>query len=921
MKHLGHQPGVLCLNHGWKFIEKDISILPTGLQHNHVYGFAKAGAAKGPAAAIFDDSDWQSVVLPHDWVTKKAFTPEASPNHGYKQRGIGWYRLKFNLEIQDMDRQILLEFEGMSCDAQIYCNGQLVKHNYSGYNSFCVDITDIANFGSVPNMLAVRIDASVWEGWWYEGAGIYRNVWMVKKAPVHIAYNGCFIKPIKKTEDTWLVEIEITVENSFEHLKNIIVDTELWDRSGELLETITTKGIVKGYETISIVQSVLIHRPKLWNTRTPYLYCGKVKLTYDNKEQDYLKTEFGFRTVRIDKDTGFWLNEENMKLQGFCNHQDHAGVGVAVPYAIKEYRVKLLKDLGANAYRCAHNTDPEILEICDRLGMVVMEENRTFSSEEENLDRVRKLVQNSRNRPSVILYSIFNEEPFQGTGKGRRIAGRLQAVVKSMDNTRPILGAFNGGYMEETGAATILEVVGINYNPSRYDDFHAKYPDTPIIGSETASAFMVRGEYVTDKGSHIIACYDEECAAWGSTVRDAWRFVKERPFVAGSFVWTGFDYRGEPTPFEWPSISTFFGTYDSCGFEKDACYLYKAFWLDEPVLHLLPHWNLEVEQGTLVKVMAFTNCEEVALYVNDRKLETKLCDEFQQVTFCVPYEPGTLKGIGYQNTKEVITTEMKTAEKAHKLCLYSSKNTLRNDGFDSVAVNVYAVDEAGNRVPHVDNLIHFAVTGGAQVIGVGNGNPNSLEADVAPTRKLFNGYAQAILLNCGSEDVIIKVTSDGLMPAEIGIPIVQTESIPYLSVINEQIVDGWTMFYKLFDEMPSPNPVVDHNDMNSFEPVSFEGNPQPQFEGQYLRFGLYRTVFNFGEEAHVGSLNFEDMKGKVWLYIDGKLIAERIDCEEGYFKANISMALNGEHTITVIIQNVDKNWCQAGICSPVIIER
>ena len=920
MKHLGYQPGVFCLNHGWKFMEEDITVLPPTIQHNDVYGFAKAGAAQGPASSSYDDSKWKLVSIPHDWVTKKEFTPEASPNHGYKERGIGWYRLKFILDNEDDGKQILVEFEGMSCDSQIYFNGQLLKRNFSGYNSFSVDLTDMAHFGIVPNLLAIRIDASAWEGWWYEGAGIYRHVWLNKKAPVHIEYNGCWIKPIKLNDNRWAVEVETTVENSFEQDIKFSIDTDICDISGKLIDTTKEVGLIKGFGTSFLSQLLYIDKPNLWNTDTPNLYFGRVKILYDNKIQDYLTSEFGFRTICMDANTGFWINGENIKLKGFCNHQDHAGVGVAVPYAIKEYRIKLLKELGANAYRCAHNTDPEILEICDRFGMMVMEENRTFSSALDNLERVREMIKNSRNHPSVFMYSAFNEEPLQGTGKGRRMAGRIQAVIKNLDDTRPVLGAFNGGYMEEAGASTILDVTGINYNPARYDEFHAKYPNTPLVGSETASAFMVRGEYVTDRDAHTIASYDEECAPWGNTARDAWRWVNERPFVAGTFVWTGFDYRGEPTPYEWPSIATFFGTYDSCGFEKDACFLYKAFWLSKPVLHLLPHWNLKVDEGTLVKVMAFTNCDMVELYLNNKKVQCKNCDRYDQVTFEVPYQKGTLKAIGYQNKVEVITDEIKTSKEANALCLYKSKDIINNNGLDSVAVNVYVVDNEGTRIPDADNLIHFEVTGGAEIIGVGNGNPNSLEPDTAPYRKLFNGYAQAILLNCGDEDVVVKVSSEGLLPANITISTIKTQSIPYLNAINEQIVDGWSMYYKLFDVTPNPNPIVDKNDMNSFEPVSFEGKVQSQFEGQYLKYGLYRTVFNFGNESDSRSLYFGNVLGKAWIYMDGTLIAERAENVESYLSINLESSLCGEHIITVILQNMDLNWNQTGICSPVTLK-
>ncbi|MBQ8954357.1 MAG: DUF4982 domain-containing protein, partial [Clostridia bacterium] len=501
-----------------------------------------------------------------------------------------------------------------------------------------------------------------------------------------------------------------------------------------------------------------------------------------------------------------------MKMKGFCNHQDHTGVGAAVPYAIKEYRVALLKRLGANAYRCAHNTDPEILEICDRLGMLVMEENRTFSSAEDNLLRLEAMIRNSRNHPSVVLYSMFNEEPLQGTRKGHRMAGRMQALTHRLDDTRPCTGAFNGSALEDEGAGTVLDIVGINYNPATYDLFHAKYPHKPVFGSETASAFMVRGAWQDDPERHFIPNYDDTCAPWGNTIHDTWRSVDTRPFVFGSYVWTGFDYRGEPTPFTWPSVATFFGTYDSCGFEKDGCFMYKAFWHDEPIVHLLPHWNLEVEPGTPVRVMAFTNCEEVALVLNGRALARKKADKYEQVSFTVPYEPGALEAIGYRDGKEAARDRVVTAGPAAKLEATLSKTLLTNDGLDAVAVNVRALDAAGSFMPVADNMVYFDVSGGAKIIGVGNGDPNSHEPDVANYRKLYNGCAQAILLSDGPEEVRVTVRAEGLEGAALRLPVQAGRPIPYVAAVNEQAVEGWTMFHRLFDEAPDPNPAVAAND-------------------------------------------------------------------------------------------------------------
>lgn len=918
MKSLYQQKGIKCLNHGWKFIEKDFSILPPTKDHEDVYGFAKACAMKGPADAGFDDSAWENVELPHDWVTKKAFDETGSPNQGYKQRGIGWYRIRFALPKEAEQKQILLEFEGMSADAQIYVNGMIFKHNYSGYNSFCIDITDVANFGLVPNVLAVRIDASAWEGWWYEGAGIYRNVWLIEKSKVHISYQGVYLKPELIDNNKWKLNIQTDIENSFEDEQSFKLEHTFYDLDDNIIATVCNDSKVKGYSENTLNAEISVDNPALWSPDTPNLYKVKTSLYINNKEEDYQINKTGFRTIKIDANTGFWLNGVNLKLKGFCNHQDHAGVGVAVNYKINEYRIKKLKLLGANAYRCSHNPNPEILEICDKLGLMVMEENRTFSSAKDNIEEVKGIIKNARNHPCVILYSVCNEEPLQGTSKGRRMAGRLQAVIKQLDNTRPVLGALNGGYMEDKGASTILDVTGINYNPKRYDDFHNKYPNIPLIGSETASAFMVRGEYETNYDKHIIDDYDSESAPWGNTVKDAWRYINERPFVAGTFVWTGFDYRGEPTPFTWPSVATFFGTYDSCGFEKDACYLYKAFWQKEAIVHLVSPWNTVFKDKTPIKVLVYTNCEEVEVFVNGVSAGRKTADLYEQAAFTIPYEQGELKAVGYKDGKIVCEDKQLTALKADHLSLESVYNELESGGYSETAVNVTLLDKNGTVIPNADDLIKFEIKNGV-IKGVGNGNPNSHEPDVASYRKLFHGKAQLILKPTSNETVYLRAYTDSGYESNIQIPIKEVESIPYIETVEGRAVDNWKLYYKLFDEMPNPKLKTDSNDMNSFEPVAFCGHPQAELSGKLGKYAMYRTKFEAGTACKGRSLYFPDIKGRVYIYIDGEEIASRTSDYDSSMVVNIDDNLESTHQLTVIIKNDNPHYPEAGICSPVIL--
>lgn len=926
MKHYGYQSGVFDLNHGWRFIEEDFSVLPLACGHNDIYNYSKAGGMKGPAQPSFNDLEWKEVSLPHDWVTHHDFDENEIMNCGYKSRGIGWYRNRFSLDEEDKNRQILLEFEGMSCDAQIFVNGQLVYRNFSGYQGFCVDITDMANFGAVPNVLAVRIDATAWEGWWYEGAGIYRPVWLVKKPPSHIAYQGQWVNPCKNGDDSWSVEIHTELENSLSVSQNVQMYTEILDSNEEVLATQTTRIYLKEFSKETMKSSMTVSNPDLWSPEAPVLYRCRTTLTNAENggsqevDRDFLTTEFGFRSIRMDPDTGFWLNGINRKIKGFCNHQDHAGVGAAVPYALKEYRIKKLKEIGADAYRCAHNTDPDIMEICDRLGMIVMEENRTFSTAEDNLERLKSLVKTARNHPSVCFYSVFNEEPLQGSAKGRRMAERMQAVIRQMDPTRLVLGAFNGGYMEEYGASGVLEVVGINYNQAMYDSFHKKYPHTPLIASETSSAFAVRGEYSTDSEKHIFSSYDEDYAAWGASARDTWKCVSERSFVAGSFVWTGFDYRGEPTPYDWPSVSTFFGVLDSCGFRKAPSYLYEAFYKSEPILHLEPHWNWEKSSQSNIKVAVMSNCETVTLYLNGRKVGEKEIPPYDMARFEIPFEPGKLRAEGYRNGNMVCMDQVNTAGKPEKLLLECSKEELEDNGMDVVVVNVYAVDEQGILVPDADNLVEFEVSDTAEILGVGNGNPNSHEPDCAYDRKLFHGCAQGIIKNCGKEELKIIVRSSGLKSAERIIKIKHVSSLPKVKNVDQQQIDGWKLYYKLFGQMPNPNPQISQNDMNTFEPISFEGQPQMQLSNQYGKYALFRAEYDFSTDTGAKALFFGNILGRAWVYINGIQIAYKDNPKEEHLLAPLKVNA-GKAVITVVIQNQDEDWQQAGILAPVFMQR
>ena len=919
MKFVNEQPGIWCINKGWKFIEGDMDVLPEGRTHDDIYAFAKGNGAKGPAELSYDDSGWQDVELPHDWVTGKDFTEKAALNHGYKERGCGWYRFKFNLPEEDRKKRISLQFEGVSRKAEIYINGLLCRRQFYGYNSFSVDITDFVCFTPSVNQLAVRIDASDWEGWWYEGAGIYRNVWMVKQDPIHIAYQGVYAKTMHLGGNEWELSVETTVENSFAEAGEAKIEYILYDNGRIIAEfSSETEARIDGFDQAVVCGSTRVKEITAWDTEQPKLYDLRVNCISGNS-MDHKNIRIGFRTVELSAEEGFLLNGRRVKLKGVCCHQDHAGVGTAVPYAVKEYRIGLLKEMGANAYRPAHHPDPEILDICDRMGMLVMQENRTFSSDAATLEELRGIARGTRNHPGAVMYSIFNEEPLQGTERGARMAARMRTLIHKMDDSRPVLGAFNGGYLDESGAVTSLDAVGINYSTVWYDEFHKKFPEIPLVASETASACMVRGEYRSDADKHLIESYDTFCVAWGNTHRDAWKMTEERKFVAGAFVWTGFDYRGEPTPFQWPSVASFFGIYDSCGFTKEAVYLYKAMWKKEPVVHLISPWAGKHEEGEMIRTQIVSNCEEVELRIGGKVKMRLSGGVYEQEPFLLPYEKETLEAVGYIAGEERAREYVACTGRAVRLKIILHKNTLVNDGLDTAVVNVCAVDKDGNADVDAEDMIFIETGENARILGCGNGNPNSHEPDCAPYRKLFHGWAQFIIRAECSGNFRIRVRAEELKPAEAVITVCEKEHIPFLEPARISTVEGWKMYSRVLDEDPQGEIESESNDQNSYEPVEFHGRPQGILTGKEGKYAVYRCEIDIKGEKETYLL-FQEIKGQAWIYYNDVLACSRTEESEGAVKAAVPSEMRGKIICTVVVRNQDTSNGEAGICGSVIMQ-
>jgi beta-galactosidase len=676
----------LSLDEGWRFLQGDVP-LPAIKGHGASYANAQTGQADGPRNADFDDSQWRRVKLPHDWAVEGPFDAEQNRGQGYRPRGIGWYRRYFTLPDSDIGRHVELQFDAIATHSTVWVNGIVVNRNWSGYNGRHIDITPYLRYGKEVNTIAVRVDAEVMEGWWYEGAGIYRHAWLVKRDPVHIATDGIHANPVFKG-GRWTVPVTVEVESSADATRRGVVDVTLLDPAGAEVAKGRAPVQVGALGKASAHLELAVRSPRLWSVDTPRLYRVRAVLRDGARELDRTEVHTGFRTLRFDAARGFFLNDQPMKLKGVAIHQDHAGVGVAVPDSIWEFRLRQLKAMGVNAIRFAHNAPAaEVLDLCDRLGLMVMDENRNFNPSADYLPQLQWLVRRDRNRPSVILWSIFNEEQLQGSRVGYEIARRMVAAVKALDPSRPVTAAMHHSLFNEKNAAQVLDVAGINYQAWEYDRFHREFPNKPVMSSEDTSALMSRGEYTTDWDKHLIAGYDDDAVGWGKTQREAWKLIDERPFMAGGFAWTGLDYRGEPTPHNWPSVSSFFGILDLCAFPKNAFYFRQALWLkDRTVVKVMPHWNWPGREGQDVKVRVATNAPRVRLVLNGKAIGEKDVDRYEMVTFQVPYAPGKLEAVALREGAEIGRDSVETSGAAARLVLTPDRAALAGDGQDAVPV-------------------------------------------------------------------------------------------------------------------------------------------------------------------------------------------------------------------------------------------
>ena len=772
------------LDDGWKFAfgnaadpKKDFGC---GTEYFNYLTKANSIHNEGPYVANFNDSTWQEVKVPHDWVTILPYADVASHSHGYKTVGykypetsVGWYRKTINIPACDLGKHIALQFDGIFRNARVWFNGFYMGTEPSGYATQVYDVTEYVNYGG-DNLICVRADATLEEGWFYEGAGIYRDAWLMKSAAVGVAPFGTFVyADLKQPYDKVTIYVETEVNNHSLTTQQCEVSHRLLDADGrEVAKSEPSTVTLKAKQTLNTQLLTLnLSAPHLWSPADPYLYKVETTVKVDGCVTDVYETTTGIRDIEFDADRGFLLNGQPLKLKGVNMHQDHAGVGAAIPDALQAWRVKQLKKMGCNAYRASHNPmTPALLDICDREGILVIDENRLTGINEEHLRLLERMIKRDRNHPSVILWSNGNEEwGMENTIQGTRIAAAMREYTHLLDPTRHSTIANAGGREMVKG----LDVVGFNYIVQNDVDNQKKNnPTWKIVGTEETTGCGTRGWYFKDEKypGRMVSLNRTMEQNYENIIERGWKFYDERPWAAGLFYWTGFDYRGEPNPLSYPAHDSEFGILDYCGFPKDEAYYLKSWWTDEPVLHIFPHWNLQGHEGEEVEVWAYSNCDEVELTVNGKKLGRQPMPRNGHLKWKAVYQPGRVEATGYKNGKRILTKTIETTKAAAKVVLKADRHQIAADGQDMAIVNIELHDQKGRFVPNACPVLTFCLEGDANIIGCGNGDPSYLGSDHPDKQPChtfsipaFNGRAQ-VLIQSGKlpSTVTLKCTADGL---------------------------------------------------------------------------------------------------------------------------------------------------------------
>jgi beta-galactosidase len=770
--------------------------------------FSKSGGAANTAIdPRFKDSSWRTLDLPHDWAVELPFAYVDNfdvESHGYKPVGgrfpetsIGWYRKHFKIAKVDSGSRFQLQFDGVFRNASFWVNGFYVGNNLSGYIGANYDITDIINYDR-DNVICVRVDATQYEGWFYESAGIYRHVWLNKFNNVHVADGGFFsYANVKGANAT--INFETTVENKNYNTSNCTIYNYITDRDGKILaQTKEMPLVLSNNAKGTVKQNLVLKNPHLWNLDDPYLYRVVTVVKSNGQIVDRKKERFGIRTFTFDATEGFFLNGKHIKIQGTNNHQDHAGLGSALPDYLNYYRIRLLKNLGVNAYRASHNPPtPELLDACDSLGMLVMDENRLLNSSAENLNQLERMILRDRNHASVFMWSIGNEEGWIHTQtNGKRIAQSLLAKQMELDPSRLSTYAADVANVYQ-GVNEVIPIRSFNYRQYAVADYHKDHPTQPVLGTEMGSTVTTRGEYKKDTIKAYLPDHDITAPWWASTAETWWKLCAENKYWLGGFVWTGFDYRGEPTPFKWPNISSHFGIMDVCGFPKNNYYYYQSWWTDKDVLNISPHWNHTIkwnEPAPIIDVWVNSNADNVELFLNGKSQGKKDMPRNGHLQWNVKYEPGKLEAIAYKKGKK-LTSKIETTGTPSEVVLTPYKTTMLANGQDATVMNISIIDREGREVPTADNLIQFEISGPGKIIGVGNGDPSSHEPDKCVDgnwkRSAFNGKCQVIVQSTKQPGIIkFEAKANNLFSGSTDIITVPEGSVGSITIDKKYALSG-----------------------------------------------------------------------------------------------------------------------------------
>jgi len=827
-KHISFFILMICTSSLWAVQKIDNRVQ----SFNQDWRFTLADSTLNASTPTFDDGRWRKLSVPHDWSIEADFSDKnpASPGGGALPGGLGWYRKTFTVDKKSKDKRIFIDFDGVYRNSEVWINGTSLGKRPNGYISFRYDLTPYIKFGE-NNVIAVKVDNSKQpNSRWYSGSGIFRNVWLTTTNPVHVDLWGTYVTTPKINADSAEVAIQTTVRNDEKRVKSVKVEQLLYDAQGTLVNKVDGPMYVGAGTSHQYLQQISVKKPILWSIDNPYLYKLVTRTYVYGRLTDEYTTNVGIRSFVFDVKKGFILNGKHIKINGVCNHHDLGALGAAVNTRAIERQLQILKEMGCNGIRTSHNPPaPELLDLCDKMGFIVMDESfdmwlkkkttYDYSSDfpEWHQRDLTDMIVRDRNHPSIFIWSIGNEvgeqwgeaktedmdlqqaniqlnkkkevsaaEIRQGSmGKNALLTKHLVDITHSVDPTRPVSAACNG--TDDTNPlfmSEALDLIGFNYHENEYADITKRHPTKGFFSSESVSSLQSRGFYLMPSDSVNIwperwdkpffnplqkcSAYDNSRAPWGSTHETTWKIVKKYNHIAGQYIWTGFDYLGEPTPYWWPSRSSFFGIIDLAGFPKDVYYMYQSEWTNKDVLHIYPHWNWKA--GQTVDIWAYyNNADEVELYLNGQSLgkRSKTGDDLH-VMWRVPYAPGTLKAVSRKNGKEVLIREIKTAGEPVTIRLTADRSTITADGKDLSFVTVELLDKEGNASPLADQLVKFSVEGEGAIAGTDNGDQNDHVSLKKPERHLFYGKCLAIVQTNGKAgNIMLKAVVDGLPAQQI----------------------------------------------------------------------------------------------------------------------------------------------------------